>query len=183
MADINQSLLDVFVQSGARPSKYRIYVNLPALGSLVGAGVGAIIDTQCKSASLPEKTIEPIDFAIDGRVVKIPGKIKYPGTWEATFYIDDLALFRKIVEDWMNTIDDSFADSSGSRSQINLFSDNTTTVKVSQLHVTNPTTSVAEYELYNAFPTGISSVELADDAVGKISEFTVTFAYSHWARV
>ena len=38
----------------------------------------------------------------------------------------------------------------------------------------------AVYTLHNAFPVGISSVNLSNDAIDKISEVTVTFSYTHF---
>lgn len=154
--------------TGARPNKYKIFINR--------VGDGETIDALAKAASLPDATIGVIELFSQGRKLPIAGDATYAGTWDVTFYnTADLGL-KQLFEDWMNEID-SFKDNTRAVDNINDYID---TLQVQQLKGDN--SIAATYVIHNAWPSAISAVDLADDANDTVSEFTVTFSYSHWER-
>lgn len=160
------------LKSGARPNKYM--VTIPS--DLVGIGTD-ILDILCKGASLPDATINAIQIYNQGRILPIAGDKSYTQTWDVTFYnTHDLAI-RNGFEQWMKKIDDVQAHYRELENNNEYMKD----LNVEQLDGKNQST--AKYKIYNAWPSVISSVDLADDAQDTVSEFTVTFSFSHWEKI
>ena len=61
----------------------------------------------------------------------------------------------------------------------------TRTMKVKQLEKNGSTDGevLRQYELYYAFPTNVSQIDLAYDSNDQIEEFTVEFQYTYWKAV
>jgi hypothetical protein len=193
LADINQSLLDLFVQSGTRPNKYRVYLDLPVqsgadglLDSIKNKAISSILDVVCKATSFPAIKLKQTDFMYRGKRYPLKGDISFDNVWDVTFYSDDVSLTRDIFENWIRGMDnhfekENFMDASLVGPDVGDLS-YTSTMKVSQYHYTNPIIEIAQYEFYNVFPMGISAIPLADDAKG-ISEFVVNFSFSHYKKL
>jgi hypothetical protein len=151
--------------AGSRPSRFRT-----SFGDKITRGD----DILCKAASLPEKSISVIELFKDGRKFPVPGEIEFTNTWTATFYNDEGLELRSQFEKWIDAID---TFNGAGQSGDSIWSQ-TTDISVSQLK--NDLSVAKTYTFHNAWPSSISSVELADETVNTISEFTVTFTFSHW---
>jgi len=159
---------------GARGNKYKVMIAAP-----VGNSDDAIIDTICKGASIPAKTMGQIEVWNQGRKLIIAGDAQFENTWSLTFWnTQDLSL-RNSFDDWITFIDSVETNTRGAVEHKDYMTEG---AKVQQLSATDNSV-VATYEFKNLWPTNISSIELADDAVDAITEFTVDFAYSHWIKV
>jgi hypothetical protein len=160
------------LKAGARPNKYRLH--LPS----IAGGPGAVQqDVLAKATSLPETAIGVIDVWNQGRKLPIAGDKTYTSTWDVTFYNTQALEIRGMMEDWMKSIDDV----QGHTREWQFNGDYMQDLQVEQLDGQNGVT--ATYKIYNAWPSNISAVDLADDAQDTVSEFTVTFSYSHWEQV
>jgi hypothetical protein len=160
------------LKAGARPNKYRLH-----LPSVEGGPSAEDQDILAKAASLPEASIGVIDVYNQGRKLPIAGDKTYSSTWDVTFYNTQALELRGMMEKWMKQIDDVHEHNREWQFNKEYMQD----LKVEQLDGQNEVK--ATYEIYNAWPSNISSVDLADDAQDTVSEFTVTFTYSHWQQV
>jgi hypothetical protein len=149
---------------GARANKFR--VNLPYGGSNM--------DVLAKGSSLPDLTLGTIEVWHKGRKMLVAGEAQYAGTWDVTFYNTASMDFRQVFIDEINRIDSY-------KTEVKSVPDNLSYMKdltVSQLDSNDAVTKT--YKLFNAFPTVVSSIDLASETADTITEFTVTFSYSHW---
>jgi hypothetical protein len=126
----------------------------------------------CKSGAIPAFTLGVIEVPFRGRRIKIPGDRTY-ADWTATFVNDDSQNIRKSFDNWMNNIinvdgENSLRDSTASYR---------CTIVVNQLRPDG--TTARTYELYDAFPTDVSAIDLSYDTTDAIQEFTVTFQYHY----
>jgi hypothetical protein len=126
----------------------------------------------CKSGAIPAFTLGIIEVPFRGRRIKIPGDRTY-GDWTATFVNDDNQETRKAFDNWMNTIVDVDGE--------NALRTGTGTYRckivVNQLRPDGNVSRV--YELYDAFPTDVSAIDLSYDTTDAVQEFTVTFQYHY----
>jgi hypothetical protein len=164
--------LKTTLKAGARPNKYKVH--LPAKK---GGPDGTVQDTLCKAASLPEAAIGVIDVYNQGRKLPIAGDKTYTSTWDVTFYNTQALEIRGAIEDWMKAIDDVETHTREWQFNGEYMED----LQVDQLDGQNAVK--ASYKIYNAWPSNITSVELADDSNDMVSEFTVTFTFSHWEQI
>ena len=124
----------------------------------------------CKSGAIPAFTLGIIEVPFRGRRIKIPGDRTY-ADWTATFVNDDNQQTRKAFDSWMNTIVDVNGENS-LRTGVGTYR---CKIVVNQLR---PDGNIARiYELYDAFPTDVSAIDLSYDTTDAVQEFTVTFQY------
>jgi len=161
--------LKTHLATGARANKYKVFIPIEGADD-------EKVDVLAKATTLPDATITPIEVWNQGRKLPIAGDATYAGTWDVTFYNSADLLIKSAVEDWMKSID-SVQDHTREKDAVG---DYVIDMKVQQLDGKN--SMVAEYTLYNCWPTAISAVDVADDAADTISEFTATFSFSHWVR-
>ena len=151
---------------GLRTAKYELSIGTP--GALDN------IDTLCKATSFPQVTIGQVEVWSQGRKAMLQGESEYDHTWDVTFYETEGHDLREEFISWMKAIDD-VAD--------NKHTDETSmqTAKVGQLDGKGEIT--AEYEFTNLWPQVVSTIELADENVNVIGEFTVTFSFDYWQKI
>jgi len=157
--------LKTVLGEGARSNKYRI--TIAKLG-------GEDVAIAGKAASLPGRTIGQAEVYSQGRKLPLGGDVTYD-TYDVTFYNNPTLDIRTKVEQWMTEIDDYHPNVSTEPS----ISGYGKEISVEQLDRTG-TPAGGIYTLHNAWPTTVSSVDLASDSNDTVSEFTVTFAYSHY---
>jgi hypothetical protein len=126
----------------------------------------------CKSGAIPAFTLGVIEVPFRGRRIKIPGDRTY-ADWTATIVNDDAQAVRISFDNWLNSI----IDVNGENDLRTGTDSYRATIKVQQLR---PDGTVARvYELYDAFPTDVSAIDLSYDTTDAIQEFTVTFQYHY----
>ncbi len=158
---------------GARGNKYKVMLAAP-----VGATDDFLVDTVCKGGAIPAKTMGQIEIWTQGRKLVVAGDATYENAWTLTFWnTQDLAL-RSGFDQWLIFIDDMENHQRGAVTHTDYMTDG---AQIQQLN-TSDNSVMAVYNFYNMWPTGISAVDMADDQVDTITEFTVDFAYSHWVR-
>ena len=173
MASSTLQKLKTTLAMGARGNKYKIMLAAP-----VGPTDDELIDTVCKGGAIPAKTIGQIEVWTQGRKLVVAGDATYENAWNLMFWnTQDLAL-RNSFDKWLLFIDDMEAHSRGANDHTSYM---TESAKIEQLN-TSDNTVTATYEFRNMWPTGISAIDMADDQIDTITEFSVDFAYSHWVR-
>jgi len=126
----------------------------------------------CKSGAIPAFTLGVIEVPFRGRRIKIPGDRTY-ADWTATIVNDDAQAVRKSFDNWLNSI----IDVNGENDLRTGTDSYRAKITVQQLR---PDGTVARvYELYDAFPTDVSAIDLSYDTTDAIQEFTVTFQYHY----
>ena len=126
----------------------------------------------CKSGAIPAFTLGIIEVPFRGRRIKIPGDRTY-GDWTATFVNDDQQNLRKSFDKWMNTI----VDVNGEEALRTGVSTYRCRISINQLR---PDGKISRtYDLYDAFPTDVSAIDLSYDTTDAVQEFTVTFQYHY----
>ncbi len=126
----------------------------------------------CKSGAIPAFTLGIIEVPFRGRRIKIPGDRTY-ADWTATFVNDDSQNIRKSFDNWMKNI----IDVDGENSLRDGTDSYRCKITVNQLRPDGTVSRV--YELYDAFPTDVSAIDLSYDTTDAVQEFTVTFQYHY----
>ena len=126
----------------------------------------------CKSGAIPAFTLGIIEVPFRGRRIKIPGDRTY-GDWTATFVNDDQQNLRKSFDKWMNSI----VDVNGEEALRTGVGTYRCRISINQLR---PDGKISRtYDLYDAFPTDVSAIDLSYDTTDAVQEFTVTFQYHY----
>ena len=152
---------------GSRPNQFEVTLTWPT-------SVTAPTDAQLlvTSASLPASNVNPTIVQYRGREVKFAGERIFD-PWTITVLNDTDMSMRKAFEQWSNLMNDR-ATNGGETRPAEYMSD----LGVEQLGRNDE--KIRGYVLLNAFPITVSEVALAFSANDVISEFNVTFQYSHF---
>ena len=149
---------------GARANKFRVQLSYG----------GSDMDVLAKATSLPDVTLGTVEVWYKGRKMLVAGEAQYAGTWDVTFYNTAEMDLRQVFIKEIERIDSYVTEVKSVTSNLEYMKD----LYVSQLDSQNQPTKT--YTLHNAYPTVVSSVEYGSDTADTITDFTVTFAYSHW---
>jgi hypothetical protein len=151
----------------------------PTLYQVIVTGLGNYNDLQffCKATSLPASTIGEIPVPYLGRVIKVPGDRTFDD-WSVTVLNTENMTLRRTFEDWNNALNER-------EGNIATVAGGSVFAAIRQYEATvnqldRKGNVVRSYRLFNMFPKEVSNVELGYDQVDVVSEFTVTFAYSHF---
>ena len=167
------------IGQGVKPNMFIVDIAFPT--EVSGAdGDADMINLLCKSAALPASNLGVIEVPFRGRTVKIAGDRTFD-TWTATFVNDKEMKIRAYFEQWLATINSHETNNSP------LFTPSETDgytrlLKVKQLekNASESGEVLRQYNLFYAFPTNVSQIDLAYDSNDQIEEFTVEFQYSYW---
>jgi len=194
MAQIQSSNIGQFLQSvgqGVKPNMFQVEFDFPSqLNGTLGNSKD-ITNLLCKSAALPGSALGTIEVPFRGRTVKIAGDRTFD-SWNPTFIVDKNMETRAAMETWMENIN-GHAGNTASLLEPNSSSGYTTQLLVHQLEKgassasgdgTPPSSKIIRtYKLWYAFPTSVSTIDLAYDSNDQIEEFSVEFQYSYWTTV
>lgn len=152
---------------GTRPNQFRVLLTWPL-------GIGAPGDTSLlvTGAALPASNVNPTIVQYRGREVKLAGERIFD-PWTITVINDTSMILRQRFEEWSDFMNNRI-DNSGSIVPSTYLRDLT----VQQLDRND--VKLREYIVRNAFPINVSEIALAYSQNDVISEFTVTFQYSHF---
>lgn len=153
---------------GARPNQFLVTLTWPAV-----IGVGASDDSLLvTAAALPASNVNPTVVAYRGREVKMAGERIFD-PWTVTIINDTSMKLRQNFERWSNLMNDRVTN--GGLLTPALYQCD---LECSQLDRND--TTLRKYTLRNAFPITVSEIPLGYGQNDVISEFTVTFQYSHF---
>jgi len=159
---------------GARANRYKVMLSAP-----IGPSDDFTLNTLCKGASIPAKTIGQIEVEKQGRKLVIAGDASYENTWTLTFWNTEEMDLKKGFEDWLDYIDNMVTHSRGASTHNDYMTEG---AKIQQLSTIDNSVK-AEYKFFNFWATNISIIDLADDSRDTITEFSVDFAFSHFERI
>lgn len=153
---------------GARPNQFLVTLTFPAaLGA--GSSDDSLLVT---SAALPASNVNPTIVQYRGREVKFAGERTFD-PWTITVLNDTSMKMRRLFEAWSNLMNNR-VDNGGSLAPATYMCD----LEVAQLDRNDAI--IRSYKIFNSFPITVSEVALAYSANDVISEFNVTFQYSHF---
>jgi hypothetical protein len=164
--DINQ-FRNKLGAGGARPNQFLVTLNFPA-----GVGVAGDKSILVVGASIPASNVNPTIVQYRGRAVKLAGERDFD-PWTVTIINDTDMSLRRLFERWSDLMNNRI-NNSGSTQPSTYYAD----LLVSQLDRNDET--IRTYQIYNAFPNSVSEITLAYGQNDVISEFNVTFQYSHF---
>lgn len=169
------------IKQGVKPNMFEVEIQFPDNYQVANDDI-KLTNLLCKSTNLPGSNLGVIEVPFRGRTVKIAGDRTFDN-WSATFFNDKDFKVRSFFEEWsqfINTHEENtaprFIPEFGEAGYM-------ATIKVHQLEK-NATEAggsiIRSYELVHAFPTSVSSIDLAYDSNDQIEEFTVEFQMSYW---
>lgn len=179
-----QDLMRKYLGDGARNTRFDIKLNIPSEISN-SYNDSRALSIMCKSANLPNRTIQTQNIVFRGRSIPVPVSTKYSNTWTCTFYNDENHNMRKMFELWLDAVDSksdytSFTDEMKGLIGNDYIKDE---IKIEQYsNISNDletSTPTAVWTLYGVYPTDVSSIELSSESES-IQEFTVTFSYTYY---
>lgn len=179
-----QDLMKKYLGDGARNTRFDIKLNIPSEISN-SYNDSRALSIMCKSANLPNRTIQTQNIVFRGRSIPVPVSTKYSNTWTCTFYNDENHNMRKMFELWLDAVDSkndytSFTDEMKGLIGNDYIKDE---IKIEQYsNISNDletATPTAVWTLYGVYPTDVSSIELSSESES-IQEFTVTFSYTYY---
>lgn len=156
------------LNGGSRPNQFLVTLNWPA-----GVGSpGGLQNLLVTSASLPASQVNPTIVQYRGREVKFAGERTFD-PWTITVLNDTDMTLRGYFEKWSSLMNE-YVNNGGSTAPGTYMVD----LIVQQMDRNDEITRT--YDIRNAFPINVSEVALSYSANDVISEFSVTFQYSHF---
>lgn len=166
----------------ARPTKFNVLL-FPPLGFTDGYADRGF-DVMCKTAGVPETTMEPIEMTFKGHTLKVPGRVNQQQEITVTFYLDEFHKLRRTFYDWINAIDDRGYGIKSERAVAlyNEIQNNKLGAYGGMiLKVRDFAESLNEpmnYVFENIYPTNVGGAEFNSAGTNEVMEFTVTFAFT-----
>jgi hypothetical protein len=162
---------------GVRPTMYEVLVTFPTNFFILGEDRPTLEDTEqltmlTKAAQIPSETLTTVTVGIPaGGALKLPGSRIYE-PWNCTVINDDQMRLRHLFEKWTDRV----ISRSANLRELNETSA-LSEVRIRQLD--RGGVPIREWQLHYAYPTVVSSQQLAYDAVDTISEFNVQWNYHY----
>ena len=159
---------------GARPNLFEVNIPVPAaLGGFQNEA--RKIKFQCKTASIPAGTIEPVELSYFGRLVKFAGGKTFED-WETTVINDEDFAVRRFIEAWQEKIIGNATNRSTAASP----QDYAVDANVIQFGKNgNP---IRQYAMMGAWPSVVAAIEL-DWGTAEPEEFAITWTFDWWESV
>jgi len=151
---------------GARSNLYQVQID----------NLDEKIKFVCKAAQVPGKTIGIIEVKYLSNTIKVSGDPVFED-WSITVLHDEDSAIRTALEDWQTKIianDDAIGAAK--------LGDYFATATITQLKRDGSEMTNGAYKMMNLWPTSVDPIDMSSDSSDTISEFGVTFAYSHWVR-
>lgn len=139
----------------------------------------------CKTASVPNRQLNPIPIKYKGREIYIPGQTKYTGTYDCEFYCPENHNIRDYFEKWQQGIE--------MRSPVVVFNPSDPRSALNDLNGLETITIYQigygsldlkdhkkKYTLHGVYPLEISAMNYDSSGPGNILTFTVTFQYTYY---
>lgn len=165
-------LLDVFTAGflgGVRPNMFQVIV-----ASWQHLGLASIkVPFTCKGASLPGRTIEPMEVNIKNKKFFLPGDVTFTDFTMTILNDQDFGI-RRMFETWQEKI------VSNDQYGLNKPRDYTSDVYIIQLN--SMSLPIEGYILRNAWPSQISDIPLSFDTNNTVEEYTISLKYTHYDK-
>lgn len=149
---------------GARSNLYEVTIT----------DVGEKLKFVCKAAQVPGKTVGPIEVRYLAHTIKVAGDPVFDD-WTITILHDEDNAIRKALDDWQKTIMENDT-LNGAGAMGDYFRE----AKIKQLKRDGGEIAGGTYTLYNCWPSVIDPMDMGFENTDTITEYGVTFSYSHW---
>lgn len=162
------SNIDIFrakLKNASRPNRFKI--------SFLDVISNEDLTFFVKSASIPSKTVGPIEVDWQGMKVKLAGDLTF-ADWTCTFINDQEYTVRNTMENWHDLVGNALTNTRGS---VDVYK---YPIKIEHLDGMNNVT--ATYFLIGAFPTEVGEISLEQGANDTVEEFPVTFSFDYFTR-
>lgn len=180
MATQNQLRLSSELGDGARQTKFDALIVIGTEFQSMERTFATLASVQ----SFPSIRIEPVQMRFKGRNIPIRGDVTYENTWSCTFYLSEDHQLRSFLEDWMQSQQSQFHSQSTSKRNLKALKKSGfyKSIFIAQRNFQDTQTTVT-YELKNAFPRNINSIDLDYSSVGTVLRLNCEFSYSHYERI
>ena len=155
---------------GARANQFKVTITQPSIS--IGLDVERT-SFLVRGASLPAMTLGEIAIPFRGRSIYIAGDRTFDETWSTTFLNDTDFMIRNAMERWSNGINNLI-------SAKGVTNPNAYQVDLTVEQLDRDDTPLKSYIFRNAWPTGITAIDLTADTADAIEEFEVTWRYQHF---
>lgn len=153
---------------GARPNQFLITLNYPPLLGQPGSDDSLMVT----AGALPASNVNPTIIQYRGREVKFAGERTFD-PWTITVVNDSTMKLRTVFERWSNLMNDR-TNNGGFIFPVEYMAD----LQVTQLDRNDQ--EIRSYNIYNSFPITVSEIGLSYSSNDVVSEFNITFQYSHF---
>ena len=157
---------------GARPNQFRVELTFPAFVGSIGSVARNAAQFLCKSATLPQSTIEDVQAVYRGRPVHFAGERSFQ-PWTVGIYNDNDFLIRNVMEQWSNRIL-NYTATNGTLSPSEY------QVDMSVYQLDRNDNIVKEYRFYDAYPVNVGTIALDYETNNQIEIFDVEFVYNYF---
>ena len=162
---------------GARSNLFEVSLSVPTNNADLTA-LNARFTYLCKGAQLPGSTLGLIDVPfMAGRRYKLAGDRTFV-EWTTTVLNDQDFVIRKALEDIQRIYGATNYDAPTSKTKTGAATGDFNTITVKQYDQAG--SAKYTYTLFNAWPSEISTIDLAYDSVDTIEEFTCTWSYDYF---
>jgi hypothetical protein len=127
-----------------------------------------------KDAILPARRVGTFDHRSKGVQRSLPNDIIYQPV-PTTFYVDRELKLRQFFSDWVNTM------TTNGHMSFNYLDEYAVPIQITQLDETGK--AVHTIELVDAYPTGLSEVQLSADSDNQLMLQNIIFTYHNWHEV
>ena len=142
-------------------------------------GVGEVFKFLCKGAQFPASNIGTVEIPFRGKVLKVGGD-RVVDPWTVTIINDEDNSIRKIMEYWMQTMNQyDTAQGISTISGDTIFTD-AYIFQLGRKGKADATNKLPVYKFYDIWPSNISEIALSYDSTDTVEEFTVEFQVHRW---
>jgi hypothetical protein len=127
-----------------------------------------------KAAQIPGRTMGVTPVRYKNNIINLVGDTSVFPEWSCTVINDEYFTIRNALEEWIEEI--KSADETD-RSFFPLYG------SIDVISYSPDMDMIANYHIFNAFPTDLGAVDLSWDSSDTIQEYTVTFNYTYWQRI
>jgi len=166
-----QNALNNYGGNFARPTKFTVMISPPMM---LASGGERAVDILCKSISIPETSLEPIEISYKGHKLKLPGRTNQSQIVTCTFYMDERYDIRRMFQDWLDIMDPSYY-AKGPVPSTNSEKYGDMVVEARDFNESGRV--VEQFSFENLFPITVGEMEYSADSKDTVMEITVTFAY------
>jgi len=162
------------VGSGTRPNLFQIELQFPP--AAIDNEAARLVTFLAEASSLPADYVGVIPVAYFGRELKYPGDRRFE-PWYIQVINDENFKIRDAFERWMNTLNQHVANL---RSPAAAIPRGYCVDAVVKQYAKIGGEPIKEYTMTGAWPSNVSSIDLAWESVDTLERFMVTFQYQWW---
>ncbi len=175
----------------ARPTRFNALIAPPI--EVMQTSEMKMFDVLCKSISIPEITMEPIEMKFKGHTLKYPGRVNQTQTIDITMYLDEHHIMRELFSNWITGMDNRFYAVNSEQASAMYNSKNYYgNMMIKARNFNEDSYDIMNYLIIGIYPISISGIEYGSGSIGEVQEVTVSFAFwkfltgdevSHYAEI